>query len=58
MCMCLSKQGYILNTKQVLKGHQDPIVQEMKTYAIDEVPLIAYRCIISYLALQCPFPHE
>lgn len=58
ICMCLSTQEYILNIKQVLKGYQDPIVQEMKTYAIAEVPLLVYLCIISYLVLQYPFPHE
>lgn len=44
-CMRWSTQECILNIKQVLKRYQDPIVQEKKTYAIAEVPLLT-TCVL------------
>lgn len=58
MCMCLSTQECVLNIKQILKGYQDSIVQDVKIYTIAEVPLLVYLYITSYLVLQCQFPHE
>lgn len=47
--MCLSTQEYILNIKQVLKGYQDPIVQEMKT-----TPSLRFR----YLCICALYPTQ
>lgn len=38
--MYLGVQEYILSIKKVLKGYQNPVVQEIKTYAITEFPLL------------------
>lgn len=40
-----STQEYILNIKQVLRGYQDPIVQEKKAYSMADVPLLT-TCVL------------
>lgn len=56
--MCLDIREYILNIKPVLKGSQHPIVQEIKTYAMAEFPLLAHLSITSYPSLQRPLSYE